>query len=241
MRGASQLKLVGGGGVSSPRSPLDMNTFRQLDLRAAVEVAIDWNTYVTVHAYTPGAIQRAIAAGAACIEHAHLMDEATARMMANSGTWLSIQPSLEDGDWPPLAQPCRDKMLQVIAGTDRAYSLARAYNIKTAFGSDLLFSPEVAARQGTMLTHLARWYGNAEILTMATAINAELLGLSHQRNPYPGTLGVIEEGALADILVVDGNPLEDITLVADPDRAFVMIMKDGKIYKDMLGEQRKAF
>jgi imidazolonepropionase-like amidohydrolase len=98
----------------------------------------------------------------------------------------------------------------------------------------MLFSPAMTARQGTMLTHLARWYANAEILQMATSNNAELLGLSGVRNPYPGKLGVIEEGAFADLLVVDGNPVENIRLLEDPDRNLSVIMKDGKIYKNTI-------
>jgi imidazolonepropionase-like amidohydrolase len=232
MQGASQIKLVGGGGVSSPRSPVDLTTFSEPELRAAVEAAADWNTYVTVHAYAPPTIQRAIAAGARCIEHAHLMDEATAELMADKGVWLSIQPFLTDDDSVPLTGPSRVAQLQVFGGTDSAYKLAIKHGIKTAFGSDLLFSETLATRQGTMLTHLTRWYSNAEILTMATGTNAELLDLSGPRNPYPGKLGVVEDGALADLLLVDGNPIEDIGLVANPDKNFLIIMKDGKIYKD---------
>jgi imidazolonepropionase-like amidohydrolase len=83
-----------------------------------------------------------------------------------------------------------------------------------------------------MLTHLQRWYDNAEILRMATGVNSELLALSGPRNPYPGKLGVVEEGALADLLVVDGNPLDNIALMARPETSLVIIMKDGKVYKD---------
>lgn len=85
-----------------------------------------------------------------------------------------------------------------------------------------------------MLTHLTSWYPTAEVLTMATAANGELLALSGPRNPYPGKLGVVEEGALADLLLVGGNPLEDIQLIANPVKNFHMIMKDGKIYKNTL-------
>lgn len=232
MQGASQVKVVGGGGVSTPRSPIDLTTLTEAEVRSAVEVATDWNTFVTVHAYSPPTIQRAIAAGVKCIEHAHLMDDTTARMMAEKGTWLSIQPFLSEEDTGPLTGPSRVAALQVFAGTDSAYNLAKKYKLKTAFGSDMLFSKATAMRQGTMLTHLARWYSNAEILTMATATNAELLGLSGPRNPYPGKLGVVEEGAFADLLLVDGNPVEDINLVANPGKNFLIIMKDGKIYKD---------
>jgi imidazolonepropionase-like amidohydrolase len=232
MQGASQIKVVGGGGVSTPRSPLDLTTLTESEVRAAVEVAADWNTFVTVHAYTPRTIQRAVTAGVKCIEHAHLMDDATARMMADKDVWLSIQPFLSEEDTGQLTGPSRGAALQVFAGTDNAYNLAKKHKIKTAFGSDMLFSQAHAARQGTMLTHLARWYSNAEILTMATTTNAELLGLSGPRNPYPGKLGAVEEGAFADLLLVDGNPLDDISLVANPGKNFLIIMKDGKMYKD---------
>jgi imidazolonepropionase-like amidohydrolase len=234
MQGASQIKLVGGGGVSSPRSPLDASTFTQPELRAGVEAAGDWSTYVAVHAYAPATIQRAIAAGATCIEHGHLMDEATARLMSEQGIWLSIQPFLGEEDSVPLTGESRVKQLQVVAGTDAAYALAKKYNIKTAFGSDLLFSGTLTARQGTMLSHLTRWYTASEILRMATATNGELLALSGPRNPYPGNLGVVEPGALADLLVVDGNPIENIRLMENPVESLSVIMKDGKIYKNTL-------
>jgi imidazolonepropionase-like amidohydrolase len=234
LQGASQIKLVGSGGVSSPRSPLEAFTFTEPELRAGVEAAEDWATYVTVHAYPPGPVQRAIAAGARCIEHGHLMDEATAKLIADKGVWLSIQPFVGDDDSTCLTGQSRIDQLQVRAGTDRAYRLAKDHGIKTAFGSDLLFSAELTTRQGVMLTHLARWYTTAELLHMATAANGELLALSGPRNPYPGRLGVIEEGALADLLLVDGNPLEDIDLVANPAKNFPLIMKDGKIYKNTL-------
>jgi imidazolonepropionase-like amidohydrolase len=234
MQGASQIKLVGGGGVSSPRSPLDVSTFTEPELRAGVEATGDWGTYVATHAYAPATIQRAIAAGVMCIEHGHLMDEATARLMSEKGIWLSIQPFLGEEDSVPLTGESRVKQLQVVAGTDTAYALAKKYNIKTAFGSDLLFSGTLTMRQGAMLTHLTRWYTASEILRMATATNAELLGLSGLRNPYPGKLGVVEQGALADLLVVDGNPIENIRLMENPAENLSVIMKDGKIYKDAL-------
>ena len=234
LQGASQIKLVGSGGVSSPRSPLEAFTYSEPELRAAVEATRDWATYVTVHAYPPGPIQRAIAAGAGCVEHGHLMDEATARLMADKGVWLSIQPFVGDDDSICLTGQSRIDQLQVLAGTDRAYRLAKAHGIKTAFGSDLLFSAELTPRQGVMLTHLTSWYTTAEVLTMATAANGELLALSGPRNPYPGKLGVVEEGALADLLLVGGNPLEDIKLIANPVKNFHMIMKDGKIYKNTI-------
>jgi imidazolonepropionase-like amidohydrolase len=122
----------------------------------------------------------------------------------------------------------------VVTGTDVVYALAKKYGIKTAFGTDILFSEALAKRQGAMLAALARWYTPAEALVMATSTNAELLQLSGLRNPYPGRLGVVQEGALADLLLVDGNPLENLDLVADPAKSFLVIVKDGKVYKDTL-------
>jgi imidazolonepropionase-like amidohydrolase len=123
-------------------------------------------------------------------------------------------------------------MTQILAATPKAYELARKHGIKTAWGSDLLFSSKIAEQQGLMLSHLTRWYSGGEALKMATSTNAELLALSGPRNPYPGKLGVIEEGAYADLLVVQGNPLQDLSLLAAPDKNLVVIMKGGKIYKD---------
>lgn len=233
--GATQIKLTAGGGVASPNSPLDVSTFTEAELRAAVEAAENWGTYVTVHAYTPVAIQRAVAAGVKCIEHGHLMDEPTARLLAEKGIWLSTQAFPDElADAFPVGSQERAKAFEVFAGTDRTFELAKKYNIKTAFGTDILFSPKLAQRQGELLAKLVRWYSPAKTLAMATGINAELLQLSGKRNPYPGKLGVIEEGALADILLVDGDPLADIKLVEDPAKNFVVIMKDGKIYKNTL-------
>jgi imidazolonepropionase-like amidohydrolase len=234
MQGASQIKLTAGGGVASPFSPLDVSTFTEPELRAAVEAAENWGTYVAAHAYTPVSIQRSIAAGVKCIEHGHLMDEATARLMAEKGIWLSTQPFLDASAASGLGPAEQDKLRQVVTGTDTVYALAKKYRIKTAFGTDVLFSQALAERQGAMLASLTRWYTPAETLIMATSTNAELLSLSGKRNPYPGRLGVVEEGALADLLLVDGNPIDNIKLIEDPAKNFLVIMKGGKIYKNLL-------
>jgi imidazolonepropionase-like amidohydrolase len=234
MQGASQIKLTAGGGVASPFSPLDVSTFTEAELHAAAEAAENWGTYVCTHAYTSVSIQRSIAAGVKCIEHGHLMDDATARLMAEKGIWLSTQPFLDMSAASGLGPAEQAKMGQVVTGTDVVYALAKKYGIKTAFGTDILFSEALAKRQGAMLATLKRWYTPAEALIMATSTNAELLKLSGLRNPYPGTLGVVQEGALADLLLIDGNPLENLDLVADPDRNFLVIMKDGKVHKDTL-------
>ncbi|MDH0091404.1 amidohydrolase family protein [Achromobacter mucicolens] len=233
MQGATQIKLTGGGGVSSPHSPLDVVTFTEPELRAAVEAATDWGTYVAVHAYTPTAIQRAIKAGVRSIEHGSMMDEETAQLMARSGVWLSTQPFPDElADAFPRGSDQWQKAQEVFAGTDRTYQLAIKYKLKTAFGTDILFSSQLAAQQGRILASLTRWYTPAQTLMMATGTNAELLKLSGKRNPYRGDLGVVREGALADLLLVDGNPIEDISLIGDPEKNFLVIMKDGVLYKD---------
>jgi imidazolonepropionase-like amidohydrolase len=237
-RGASQIKLMAGGGVASPYNPIESTQYTEAEIRAAVEAAENWGTYVTVHAYTPRAIRQAVAAGVKCIEHGHLIDEPTAKLLADNGIWWSLQPFLDDEDASPLVNPVSwKKALEVFAGTDNAYKLSRRYKIKTAFGTDILFDARVADRQGAQLAKLTRWYTPAEALKMATANNGELMALSGFINPYPGKLGVIEAGALADLMLVDGNPLEDIKLIENPAKNFLVIMKDGKIYKNVLSSK----
>lgn len=234
-QGASQIKLTAGGGVSSPHSPLDVTTFTEPELRAATEAAGNWGTYVAVHAYTPQTIQQAIRAGVTCIEHAHLMDEATAKEMADKNIWLSTQPIPAEmiGAFPPGSDEAA-KAKEIVEGVNNVYQLARKYKLKTAFGTDILFSPQLAARQGALLAGLGKWFSPAETLAMATGTNGELLALSGKRSPYAGKLGVVAEGALADLLLVDGDPLARLDLIADPERNFKVIMKDGKTYKNTL-------
>ncbi|HLO80859.1 MAG TPA: amidohydrolase family protein [Chitinophagaceae bacterium] len=235
-QGATQIKVMAGGGVSSSYDPLDVNQYTEEEIKAAVNAAGAWNTYVTVHAYTPTAIQAAIKAGVKCIEHGQLADEETVKLMAEKGTWWSLQPFLDDVDAIPFPEgsDARKKQLQMVKGTDNAYALAKKYKIKTAFGTDCLFDPKLADRQGAQLAKLIRWYTPFELLAMATSTNAELLAMSGPRNPYPNKLGVIEEGAYADLILVDGNPLQNIQLIADPGKNFLLIMKDGVVYKNVI-------
>ncbi len=226
---------MAGGGVSSQYNPLELIQYTEPEIRAAVEAAANWGTYVTVHAYMPQAIRQAVDAGVKCIEHGHLIDEPTAKLLADRGLWWSLQPLTYDAEvFARMTPASQSKALKVFAGTEIAYKLARKYKIKTAFGADVLFDAGAASRQGAYLAKLVRWYTPAEALKMATADNGELMALCGSINPYPGKLGVVEEGALADLLVVDGNPLDNIELVADPAKNFRLIMKDGAIYKDEL-------
>lgn len=237
MQGASQVKLTAGGGVSSPFSPIDVTTFTGPELRAAVEAAENWGTYVAAHAFTPAAIRGAVAAGVTCIEHATLMDDETAKLLAEKGIWVSMQPlpdALRLGF--PVGSVQRAKADEIWPGIARSYELAKKYKLKTAWGTDVLFSRALAQQQGAILASLTRWYTPAEALIMATSTNAELLSLSGKRNPYPGKLGAVEQGAFADLLLVDGNPLDNINLIADPGKNFLVIMKDGVVYKNALAK-----
>ncbi len=230
-RGASQLKLMAGGGCASAYDPLDVAQFTAAEMRAAVEAAENWGTYVTVHAYTPRAIRTAVGAGVRCIEHGHLADEDTVALLAEKDIWWCLQPFLDDEDAVPLPPANMAKFKQMTAGTDTAYQLAIKHQVKVAFGTDTLFDPKVATRQGAQLAKLTRWYTPAELLQQATIRNAELLAMSGPRNPYPGRLGVVAEGALADLILVDGDPVADISLIARPDEAFTVIIKDGQLIK----------
>ncbi len=233
--GASQIKLMAGGRVSSSYDPLDVTQYTVAELKAAVEAAENWGTYVTVHAYTPTAVRQAIEAGVKCIDHGQLLDDATAQLMAEKGIWWSLQPFVEDGRFAfPDGSPNRLKQQEMYQGTATAYALAKQYKIKTAWGTDILFNAENAAKQNENLIKMLRWYTTAETLRMATSTNAELLAMSGLRSPYSGKIGVVSEGAMADLLLVDGNPLDDLRILTEPEKNLLVIMKDGKIYKDHL-------
>ena len=233
--GASQIKINSGGGVSSSFDPLDVSQFTVEETKAAVDAVADWNTYVATHTFTDAATRRAIEVGVMSIEHGHLLSEETLRMMKEKGAFLSMQPILDDEDAIPFPEGSfsRQKYILVTKGTDRVYRLAKEIGVKTVFGTDTLFDPELARKQGKQLAKLGRWFTPVETLRQATSTAGELLALSGPRSPYQdGPLGVIKEGAYADLILVDGNPLENLDLVADPEANFDLIMKDGKVYKN---------
>lgn len=233
--GASQIKVMGGGGVGSVFDPLDSIQYTPAEMRAAVQAAADWGTYVTAHIYTPEATRRAVEAGVKCIEHGHLLDEPTMKLLAKKGIWLSMQPFTgNDGDSSSRTEAQKEKGRMVYSGTNKAYRLAKKHKVKLAFGTDLLFSRKKTAGQNRELIKLLQWFTPAEILIMATGSNGELMAMSGPRNPYPKKLGVIAEGAYADLLLVNGNPLSDLQVLADPENNLDVIMKDGRIFKNTL-------
>jgi imidazolonepropionase-like amidohydrolase len=179
-------------------------------------------------------VQRSIRAGVRCIEHGQLIDDATAEMIAATGTLWSVQPFFDDEDVIPFSDPVsRAKQIQVAEGTARAYELARKHGIDIAFGTDVLFDPSLAQRQGKMLAKLGPFFANIDVLKQATSVAGRYLAACGRRNPYPASLGVVEPGAWADLLLVDGDPVADLTLFADPARHLRVIMKNG----DMVHER----
>lgn len=228
--GASQLKLMAGGGTSSAYDPIDVTQFLPDEFDAAVRAADDWNTYVTVHAYTPKSVRRAIDAGVKCIEHGQLLDRETVDYIAEKDVWLSGQYLIPNND--SMSPERRAKRGPIVEGNDRVWPMAKEAGVKLAWGTDFLFEPEMNENQNAMLLSLREWFSSADLLRLATYDNAQLLALSGPRSPYAGKLGIVETGALADLILVNGDPLADIDLIADPGKNFDVIMKDGKVYKN---------
>jgi imidazolonepropionase-like amidohydrolase len=234
--GATQIKLMAGGGVASNFDPIESVQYTPEELRAAVVAARNYDTYVAVHAYTDAAIRQALEAGVLCIDHGMLIEEPTMRLLKEKGAFLSPQVyifSVEPKfDW--FTDENRRKMRQVAEGLDRELKLARKHGVKIVFGTDM-FGEEYFRLQNAELGMRLKWFTPVEVLRQATSNAAELLALSGSRNPYKdGPLGVLREGAYADLLLVDGNPLENLRILEDPARNLVLIMKDGRIYKNTL-------
>jgi len=233
-KGATQIKLHAGGGVSSSFDPLDVSEYTEEELRAAVETASDWGTYVAIHAFTARAVNKAITAGVQCIEHGQLLDEATMKLMGEKGVWLSIQ-ALDPEGRADFSADQKQKKAEVANGADFVIKMAKKYKVKLAWGTDVFFNPPLNKNQNTYIAKMSDWFTPYEVLKMITYDNAQLLALSGKRNPYnEGKLGVIEEGAYADMILVDSNPLKNINVMVDYDKNFVLIIKNGVIYKNTI-------
>lgn len=227
--GASHIKIAAGGGTSSEYDPLDVTQYTLDEMKAAVDAASDWNTYVTVHAYHPKSVRRAIEAGVKVIEHGNLLDQDTLKLMAEKGIWLSGQMLVDSTE--AMDPKRREKRKPVIEGQKIVWPMAKRLGVKLAWGTDFLFEPDLNAQQNAYILRLKPFFTPAELLKLVTSQNAELLALSGPRTPYEGRLGVVAEGALADLLLVRGDPLADIDLIGDPAANFTVIMKDGVIVK----------
>jgi len=233
--GASQIKLMAGGGYASPADPILGNQFTFEEIKAAVDTAADWGTYVTIHSYHPSAINRAIDAGIKDVGHGQLLDEKTLQRMADEGVFLSTQPFTVCQE-PQLSDFSNEKLAEVCKGTAFVYETAKKIpDLKVTYGTDMFNLPEeVFDEQVKQMERLLKWYEPVEILKMATGNATELWKMSGLRNPYTeGDIGVVKEGAYADLLLVEGNPLQDLGAVTDPDNLKI-IMKDGVIYKNTI-------
>jgi imidazolonepropionase-like amidohydrolase len=232
-RGASQVKLSLGGGVISDSDPIDTLQYTLEEIRAGVQAATDWGTYACAHVYTVAGIRRAIEAGVRSIEHGHIVDEPTLKLMADRDVWLSLEP-FEAGDNP--LSPEQIAKAEPTSHWDRVAGWAREAGTKVAFGTDLLFQPEGTKNQPVLLGRFARVYGAAGALQIATSGNCELFALSGERNPYKGArLGVLQRGAWADMLLVEGDPTQNIEVLQDYERNLAVIIKNGQIFKNILG------
>lgn len=232
-RGSHFLKIFVGGAVSGLRDPLDIMEYSFEEIKAAADEADRWNTYVAAHAYTDRATRVALEAGVLSIEHANLLTEDTLKLLVEKGAYLSAQTGFFLAPPPDsfnVLQKARQKM--AADGLDNQMRLAKKLKAKVLFGTDFVGSMELKKLQVNEFTNRTKWFSNAEILRQATSINSEILELSGPRNPYPGKLGVIEEGAYADLLLINGNPLENISILSEPEENLALIMKDGKIHKN---------
>jgi imidazolonepropionase-like amidohydrolase len=247
MQGATHIKLMGGGGGASPYDPIDTTQYTVAEWKAAVDAASDWGTYVTAHLFYPKAIRRAINAGVKSLEHAFFADEETVKFITDNGVFISMNswalspllfqhPSVVKSKFPAIRK--------AQAEAKNFVPWLKKNKTKVTFGSD----GDTKARRYELYWRAQLFGSNVEVLKHATSVAAELVALSGPRNPYPGKLGVIEEGALADLLIIDGNPLEDISLVGGDENWFyegdpkpvdsiMVIMKDGEIFKNSLGSQ----
>ena len=217
-RGATQIKLMGSGGVGSEYDPIDSVQYTLEEQQAAVRAAEDWGTYVGAHLHNGPAIIRALQAGLKSILNTHF---AWNHMVLEADFLNEFQLT---------------KAREVISWSDNMVRLAKKYQPKMtycvdAFGSDELFNALYAMEFRARAEH----FSPLEILRQATSGAAELLEQSGKRNPYrQGRLGVLEEGAYADLLVVNGDPLADITLFSEPEKNLRLIVKDGIVYKNTL-------
>lgn len=232
-KGASQIKIMAGGGCSSKHDPLMTVQFTYNEMKAAVDVAKDYGTYVMAHLYSPEAMFRAGKAGVKSFEHAHLMNEEAAKMIASEGIFVSPMPDFSKPLLPGF-EPS-PKTIPVRENTPVMAELIDKYKIKFLFGTDfMIMATESRPTESDDLRYYKKKFGTFKTLLSATGNCYDLFKLSTYQNPYSeGKIGVLEEGSFADILLIDGNPLDDIEILSDRNN-IKLIMKDAKIYKNTI-------
>ncbi|MHA3980954.1 metal-dependent hydrolase family protein [Halovulum sp. GXIMD14794] len=252
-QGSTQIKLMAGGGVASILDPLHTLQFLPEEIETAVRAAADWDTYVAVHVFSDEGIRRAVDAGVKSVEHGFFASRETLQLMKDRDVFLvaqmtGISPYLEQN--PGLQSP--ENQAKLALSTDLAKDFVenvKAIRPKMAFQSDIVFATgdQLRAQLDYEKWFHADLFGNHSMLVAATSAAGELMAYSGRANPYlEGPLGVIEEGAYADILIVDGNPLEDISVIGGSEKWYDaaprprdiptirMIMKDGEVYKNTM-------
>ena len=228
--GAHQIKVMAGGGVATPSDPIDMVQYTEAEIRAAVEEAQARRTYAFAHAYIPEAIERAVRAGVRSIEHGNLIDEASAKFMAQEGCYLvptlvTYDQIAEFGKKLRFPEESLKKLDAVFGAGLGALEIAKRAGVKMGFGTDLLGETHPAQSKEFVLR--AQVLPAAEIIASATLVNAELIGQA-------GKLGVLAPGAHADLLLVDGDPLADIGVLNGQGERMDLIARGGEIVVNRL-------
>jgi imidazolonepropionase-like amidohydrolase len=230
-RGATQVKIMASGGVASPSDPIWNLQYSAEEMRAIVEEAEGWRTYAMAHAYTPEAIRRAVDAGVRTIEHGNLIDRPTAERMHAKGAYLvptlvtyyAIDELGRKLGFPAVSQA---KVKDVLDKGLASLEIARAAGVPMGFGTDLL--GETHDQQSREFEIRARALPAAEVIRSATIVNAEILNRA-------GELGIVAPGALADLLVVDGDPFANLGLLAEPEKHLLAVLQAGRFVVDRLG------
>lgn len=237
--GASQIKIMAGGGASSTFDPLDTLQFTSDEMKAAVEAASDYGTYVAAHIHTSDAMRRAAEAGVMSFEHATIMDDDIAEIIKEKGIW--VIPSyftsslIAERKIPLPNEETYSKTERVGKAMFKSAELIKKYDIQNiAFGTDCVGETNVHATQLNELGAIEQVFDTITALRMATSNCGRLFEMSTYQHPYQeGKLGQIVEGAYADLLIIDGNPLDSVACVANTETQ-KLIMKDGKVYKNTL-------
>jgi imidazolonepropionase-like amidohydrolase len=229
-RGAHHVKVMLSGGVASPTDRIDSVQYSMEELRAVVDEARAANRYVTGHAYTAAAVNRGLEAGVGCIEHGNLMDASSVELFRSTGAFyvptLATYAALaSEGLEQGMPADQHAKVFEVLDAGLAALELAHRAGLPIVYGTDLLGG--MHRRQLTELTLRAQVQPAADVLRSATTVAARLVGLE-------GRIGVVAPGAFADLLVVDGNPLERLEVLTDPDRHLRLVMAAGRVHRNQL-------
>lgn len=245
--GASQIKIMAGGGMSSICDPVETLQFSLEEMKAIVETTADYGSYVLAHLYTPSCIQRAVEAGVKSLEHGHWIDEETAKLIKDKDVFLNPCPqfTLEEVKWNHMGefsdQPSQLKKkkkpgsARVKEQMEETTNLINKYDLKILFGTDLMImNNEYEPRESLDFTEYKKRFGSYKGLLAATGNFHEITKLTTYQNPYPdGHIGVLTKGSYADIVITKGNPVENLDILGDVNN-ILLVMKDGKVYKNSL-------